>query len=348
MEAIMNAETQWDGVVDTNKVEGPIERFVMKNVSEAVGRMRNGNARGRSGIVKEHFTASQNGKQVILEIANEILNGSAMSKDWGSIGVPIYKKKGSVMVCRNYRGAKLLEHGMKVVERLLEKRLRDIVKIDRMQFGFMPGKETLDAIFIATRMQEKFIGKSMKLLMCFVDLEKAFDRVSRKVIEWTLRKRAVPEVLVQAVMNLYKDAKTRVPVGNGYSEDLNVSVSVHQGSVLSPFLFATVLDVLSEEGRKGDLYGLLYADDLVLKAETMEELEVQVKCWKTAFEGKDLKVNMDKSKNLECSTGTSLPVESKIDPLGVCGRRAKTNCSTYKTCQKWVHVRCAKVKKVTD
>ena len=254
MEAIMNEETQWDGVVDTDKVEGPMERFVKENVSEAVGRARNGNAGGSSGIVKEHFTASQNGKQVILEIANEILNGSAMSKDWRSIAVPIYKKKGIVMVCSNYRGAKLLEHVMKVVERLLEKRLRDIVKIDRMQFGFMPGKRTLDAIFIVTRMQEKFIGKSMKLFMRFVDLEKAFDRFSRKVIEWTMRKRAVPEVLVQAVMNLYKDAKTRVQVGNGYSEDLNVSVGVHQGSVLSPFLFATVLDVLSEEGRKVDLY----------------------------------------------------------------------------------------------
>ena len=80
----------------------------------------------------------------------------------------------------------------------------------------------------------------------------------------------------------------------------------------------------------------------------MEELEVQVKCWKTAFEGKGLKVNMDKSKNLECSTGKSFPVGSKIDPLGVCGRRAKINCIIYKTCQKWVHARCAKVKKVTD
>ena len=128
------------------------------------------------------------------------------------------------MECSNYRGVTFLEHGMKVEERLLEKRLRDTVKVDRMQFGFMPGKGTLDAIFIAKRMQENFIGKNKKLFMCFVDLEKTFDRVPGKAIGWELRKRAAPEVLVQAVMNLYKDAKTSVQVGNGYSEDFNVGV----------------------------------------------------------------------------------------------------------------------------
>ena len=97
--------------------------------------------------------------------------------------VPIYKKKGSVMDCASYRGVKLLEHGMKVVERLLEKRLRRLVKVDQMQFGFMPGRSTVNAIFILRRMQESYLKKNRKLFNCFVDLEKAFDRVPRKVIE---------------------------------------------------------------------------------------------------------------------------------------------------------------------
>ena len=58
------------------------------------------------------------------------------------------------MDCASYRGVKLLEHGMKVVERLLEKKLRRLVKVDQMQFGFMPGKITVDAIFILRKMQE--------------------------------------------------------------------------------------------------------------------------------------------------------------------------------------------------
>ena len=87
------------------------------------------------------------------------------------------------MDCASYRSVKLLEHGMKVVERLLKKRLRRLVKVEQMQFGFMSGKSPVVAIFIFKRMQESYLEKNRKLFICFVDLEKAFDRVPRKVIE---------------------------------------------------------------------------------------------------------------------------------------------------------------------
>ena len=145
-------------------------------------------------------------------------------------------------------------------------------------------------------MQDSYLEKNRKLSICFVALEKAFGRVPRKVVEWVLRKRLVPERLVQAVFSMYKEAKTRVKVGGGHSEEFDVGVDVHQGSVLSPFLFSIVLDVLSEDVRKGALYELLYADDLVLMAETMEELEAQFIRWKAAFKGKGFKVNLGKTK----------------------------------------------------
>ena len=70
-----------------------------------------------------------------------------------------------------------------------------------MQFGFMPGKGTTHALIILRRMQEEFRGKKKKLYMCFVDSEKAFDRVPRKVMEWAIRKKELAEVLVQAGMS---------------------------------------------------------------------------------------------------------------------------------------------------
>ena len=71
-----------------------------------------------------------------------------------------------------------------------------------MQFGCMSGKGTTRALFILRRIREEIRGKEKKLCMRFVDLEKAFDRVSRKVAEWALRKKGLPEVMVQAVMSL--------------------------------------------------------------------------------------------------------------------------------------------------
>ena len=63
-----------------------------------------------------------------------------MPEEWKtSVVVPIFKEKGDVKNCGAYRGVKLLEHAMEIVERVLENRIRGLVTIDDMQFGFMPG-----------------------------------------------------------------------------------------------------------------------------------------------------------------------------------------------------------------
>jgi len=70
--------------------------------------------------------------------------------------LPIYKGKGDPMERGSYRGIKLLEQVMKVVERIFEHRLRQQIEVDGMQFGFMKGKGTTDAIFTVRQMQENF------------------------------------------------------------------------------------------------------------------------------------------------------------------------------------------------
>ena len=100
------------------------------------------------------------------------------------------------MHCDMYMGAKLLEHAIKIVEKVLEKSLGKFVMIDDVQLGFMPGKGTIVVVFILRRIQEKYLAKQKKLYMCFVDQEKAFDRVPREVVEWAMRKKCIPEPLV--------------------------------------------------------------------------------------------------------------------------------------------------------
>ena len=283
-----------------------------------------------------------------MQVANETLDRKDMLHDCRTVTVvSISKKKGSVRDCASYRGVKILEHGRKVVERLLKKRLRRLVKVDQMQFGFMPGRSTVDAILILRTMQESYFEKNRKLFVCFVDLEKAFDWVPRRVIEWALKKKLVPERLVQAVISMYKEENKRVQVGGRHSKEFDVGVGVHQESVLSPFLFSIVLDILSEDGTKDALYELLYSDDLVLMAEIIEELEAQFIRWKAAFEGKGLKINLGKTKIVESGGGSGVVVLAKINPFSVCRKRAKVNCVRGKTCKKWVYARCARVKRVS-
>ena len=68
----------------------------------------------------------------------------------------------------------------------------------------MPRRGTIDAIFILRHMLEEYLAKQKKVYMCFVDLEKAFNRVSRKVVEWAMRKKGISEALVATVMSLCK------------------------------------------------------------------------------------------------------------------------------------------------
>jgi len=85
------------------------------------------------------------------------------------------------MECGFYRATKLQEHTMKVIERVLERRIREKVKIDAMQFGFMPGKGTTDAIFTVRQMHKNYVYKGRKLYIAF-----AFDRVPREVTRLAL------------------------------------------------------------------------------------------------------------------------------------------------------------------
>ena len=153
-----------------------------------------------------------------------------------------------------------------------ENRIRKLVTSDNMQFGFMPGKGTTYALFILRRMHEVFHGREKKLYICFVNLEKAVDRVPRKVIKWALGKKGLAEVLVQAVMSLYEGSRTKVRVGSGTSDEFGVWVGVHRGSVISPLVFAVVVDVVTAHAREGLLNKILHMDDLVLMSESLEDL----------------------------------------------------------------------------
>ena len=97
-----------------------------------------------------------------------------------SVLIPIYKNKGDAQCCGNYRGIKLMSHTMKVWERIIEARLRDRVEISKQQYGFMPGKETTDAMFTLRMLMEKYREGQWELHGVFVDLEKAYNRVPRE------------------------------------------------------------------------------------------------------------------------------------------------------------------------
>ena len=99
-----------------------------------------------------------------------------------------------------------------------------------MQFGFMGSRLTTYAVLLIRPLKELFAEKKKNLHHIFVDLEKAFDRVHREVIPWALRQQRVPENLVQLIMCLYTESKTRVRRPRGCSGYFETKIGVYQGS----------------------------------------------------------------------------------------------------------------------
>src|SRR5271163_2987261 len=179
--------------------------------------------------------------------------------------------------------------------------------------------------------------------MAFVDLEKAFDRVPRAVLWWALRKLGVEEWLINVTKAMYEGAPTAVKLRDDESKEFEVKVGVHQGSVLSPLLFTSVLEALSMEFREGLPWELFYADDLALLAES-KELLVKIKRWKEGMERKGLRVNMGKTKVMRSQFSDVQAVDSGKWPCGVCRKGVGLNSVMCGVCKKWVHKKCSGVK----
>ena len=200
------------------------------------------------------------------------------------------------MNCGLYGGVKLLKHSMKVIERVLKRRIRALVDFDEAQCGFMPEKRTTDALFLVRKLQEEHRAKGKIMNMCFVDMEKTLDRVPKRAMEWAMKKKVLPEILIKAVMSLNEGAETKGRDGSGQLDKFSVKVGVHQGSELSLSLFAMMIDEVTENARKGWMKQILYVDDLVLMGKTMEEMRENFDEWREAFESKGIRVNLGKTK----------------------------------------------------
>ena len=209
-----------------------------------------------------------------------------------------------------------------------------------MQFGFVPGRGTTDAIFIIRQLQEKYIAENMPLYFAFVDLEKAFDRVPRKALWWALRSLGVEEWAVRVIQGMYMDVR----VNGQYSKEFGVGVGVHLGSVLSPLLFILVLEALSRQFRTGVPWELLYADDLAVMADSLEECIARLKVWKEGMERKGLRVNMKKTKLMVSRPGLDLLCDSGAFPCAVCRSGVGVNSIQCSQCMYWVHKKCSGVR----
>ena len=126
--------------------------------------MKAGKAPGPSGVVVEMIRAAGDmGASMIRDLAVAIIRDGKVLSDWEqSFIVCLYKGKGDVLERGNYCGLKLTEQVTKILERIVDGLIRQLVSIDNFQFGFVPGRGTTDAIFVVRQLQEKYLAANKR------------------------------------------------------------------------------------------------------------------------------------------------------------------------------------------
>ncbi|KAK3559772.1 hypothetical protein QTP86_020723 [Hemibagrus guttatus] len=297
-EELMNEENEREKRVEgVNSVEQKVDKIRKDEVRKALKRMKSGKAVGPDDIPVEVWKClGEAAVEFLTSLFNRVLESERMPEEWRrSVLVQIFKNKGDVQSCSNYRGIKLMSHTMKVWERVVEARLRKVVEICEQQYGFMPRKSTTDAIFALRILMEKYRDGQRELHCVFVDLEKAYDRVPREELWYCMRKSGVAEKYVRVVQDMYERSRTVVRCAVGQTEEFKVEVGLHQGSALSPFLFAMVMDQLSEEVRQESPWTMMFADDIVICSESREQVEENLERWRFVLERRGMKVSGSKT-----------------------------------------------------
>lgn len=289
------------------------EEIQMEEVTEALGELKAGKAAGYDMIKAEQIKfLGEIGVKVLHRLINIIWKKKKIPKDWKTaVILPIYKK-GDNKLCDNYRGISLLCTAEKIYEKILEKRVR--VKMEETfhdaQSGFRKNHSAQDHNFTIRQVVEKSLAYKKAVYICFVDLEKAFDKVDRNEVWGILKSRKLEENLIEAIGSVYEDTTARVRTRNATSEEFQITTGLRQGGSLSPVLFLLLMDEIIKQTKEEtktitigsyklqpvQIAECIYADDLAIFARNERDLQHNLDIWKKILERKNLNINVDKTK----------------------------------------------------
>ena len=243
----------------------------------------------------------------LLLMINEVFMNESVPIEW-SMGMiyPIHKS-GDKVNPDNYRGITLLSVVGKLYCTILNQRLMSWCELNgilvKEQGGFRKHRGTTELLYILNDVirnrQHQKNPNNRRVFAAFIDIRKAYDRIWRDGLWLNMHQVGIQGKLWRIIKNLYQSVQSKVLLNNSHTDWFNIGVGVRQGCVLSPLLFNLFINHLAEEiiklkvglklnntelGSDSDsdpdpavsISILLYADDIVLLADTAEDLQLML------------------------------------------------------------------------
>ena len=273
--------------------------FDTELVSKCVANLKCGRAPDIVGLTAEHLLRAHPVLPVILsKLFQLIVLCKHVPTGFGkSYIVPIPKTKycaGKTMNCEDFRGIAISPIISKLFEYCFIEKFGEFLSTDSKQFGFKKGVGCDHAT--VRHIVERLIKGGCTVNLCAIDLSKAFDKVNHHALFTKLMERNLPVPLLELLENWLYHCFSSVKWDQVFSEPFAVKFGVRQGSVLSPFLFAVYLDDIPvNRSLIRSSFVLLYADDILLIAPSIEELQRVFAACEGELNLLDMCINVKKS-----------------------------------------------------
>ena len=287
-------------------LDRPIE---MKELETAIKGLKKNKAAGHDNIINEFFlNASEGVMMFILILFNKILDFEYFPSFWASGNViPIFKK-GNKEDVNNYRGITIISCLGKLFTKIMNDRLNkwadaeDI--LSEVQYGFRKNRSTVDCLYIIQGLVDIMFSKGLKLYVCFIDYEKAYDRIDRACMFHKLLKLGVSSKCINIFKDLYSKMKLTVNCDNE-NRYFSSNVGLLQGESTSPLLFSLFVNDL-ENSLSNDSIGihvidtlikvLMFADDMAIFSTSAKGLQTGLDNLRDYCSKWGLTVNINKTK----------------------------------------------------
>jgi Reverse transcriptase (RNA-dependent DNA polymerase) len=256
--------------------QGP--SILKEEIRRAIKEMKLRKAEGIDGIPAEFLKAlGDKAKEELIEICQQIYETGKWPEDFlRTVMVPL-KKKPNANECSDHRTISLVVHASKILLNILTKRIESKIAatnyIGEDQFGFRKGRGTREAISVLRCLGERSLEHGKDLYVCFVDYEKAFDRVNWIKLMEVLQQVGVDKRDRDLIKNLYAEQTVVIRIEGKDSEAAKSGRGVRQGYPMSPQEFNVYIEALvkkaAEQQKDGVKVGgrivqaVRFADDQV-------------------------------------------------------------------------------------
>jgi hypothetical protein len=233
--------------------------------------MKNCKAAGPDGIPAEYlklYLDSEESLEALTRLICRVASKKEVPQSWKRAIIKIiFKNKGELDECGNYRGISLLDHAGKVMLKIIVARVGKHAEehglLPEEQSGFRPKRSTVDMLYVVQMLQEFGRVKNVPLFFCFIDLTKAYDTVNRRLLWKILAKAGLPQELIELIRAFHDGTEACVSIEGEESAFFSVNQGLRQGCVLAPLLFNLFFAAVLEVARKRILADETATKDMV-------------------------------------------------------------------------------------